>query len=465
MNSHLLRYPAAFCLLRLWRLRFLAAAGMYCLLFSILLVETSCEKRQPLPTEPPTLFEDFEADTKGSYASAAVKLTSGRWEFEDAMLGSDQNDQKTGSKAARIRNNGAIRMLFDFPNGAKTVVLRHGVYAKDNQNTAMWEIRSSTDGGATWKRLGGATATSITERIAFAVNVTGKVRFEIRKMDGSATRLNIDDFGIIQAEQAPQSTTPTQASNQDRFVPPPQDKHLAMGVPADSDDSDDYLMQKKQYALSYNPIKHVPNWVSSQLTADNFGSVPRYSGKFMPDPQLPKEFYRVRHEDYTGSGYDRGHMVRSEERTDTPENNMATFLTTNILPQRHDLNAGPWLRLEELCQRLAQRSGKTLYIICGGVFAPDFPRIGRGGVAVPEQCFKIVVVLERGQTAKDITEKTTILSVLMPNIEGIAREDWRKYVCSIDDIERATGYDFLTAVPVAIQHVIESRRPDVRQAN
>ena len=72
-----------------------------------------------------------------------------------------------------------------------------------------------------------------------------------------------------------------------------------------------------------------------------------------PDDMLPAGWYRVQDHDYAGSGYDRGHMVRSEERTRSPEDNKTTFYLTNVLPQTHELNAGPWLRLEDYCQDLA----------------------------------------------------------------------------------------------------------------
>jgi endonuclease G, mitochondrial len=237
--------------------------------------------------------------------------------------------------------------------------------------------------------------------------------------------------------------------------PAPTD-HLELGTPTDKDSSDDHLLLKPQYALSYSNVKNVPNWVSWHLNASFFGDVPRYKGKFLSDSSLPDGFYRVRHDDYVGSGYDRGHMVRSEERTRTPDDNKATFLMTNILPQYHDLNAGPWLRLEEHCQELAQKSDRELFILSGGVFSKRPETIGKD-VAVPESCFKIAVVLEKGQGAADITESTRVIAVIMPNTKGILDKDWKQYRTTVDEIERRTGYDFLTRVPEALQAILESR--------
>lgn len=235
--------------------------------------------------------------------------------------------------------------------------------------------------------------------------------------------------------------------------------HLSMGIPTDDDASDDHLVVKRQYALSYNQKLNDPNWVSWNLNATHFGSVPRFSGKFMPDESLPAGMYRVRHEDYSNSGYDRGHMVRSEERTATDEDNKATFFTVNLLPQYHDLNAGPWLRLEEYCQRLAQRESKELFIVAGGIFDRRPKTIGKG-VAVPRSTFKIVVVLDRGKNLESVTKQTRVIAVDMPNEQGIMSEGWAKYRTTVDAIEKATGYDFLTDVPSDVQSAIESRKDD-----
>lgn len=232
--------------------------------------------------------------------------------------------------------------------------------------------------------------------------------------------------------------------------------HLALGAPVGAASNDDYLMIKPQYALSYNRERNVANWVSWNLDASYFGPTPRHKGKFVTDSSLPSGFYQVQDRDYAGSGFDRGHMVRSEERTRTVEDNLATFLLPNVLPQRHDLNAGPWLRLEDYLQELSQKESKELYVTAGGLFSAHPETIGHG-VAVPDACFKIVVVLDRGQGLSDVDPTTRIIAVIMPNVTGILDEPWGQYRTSVGEVERRSGYTFFPLVPEPVRHALVAR--------
>jgi DNA/RNA endonuclease G (NUC1) len=44
----------------------------------------------------------------------------------------------------------------------------------------------------------------------------------------------------------------------------------------------------------------------------------------------------------------------------------------------------------------------------------------------------------------------------MPNDPTAGRRAWTDFVTSVDEVETATGYDFLSRVPEAIQRVIEA---------
>ena len=233
--------------------------------------------------------------------------------------------------------------------------------------------------------------------------------------------------------------------------------HVELGIPLDNNASNDYLIIRPQYALSYNSELNVPNWVSWNLHRGWFGGVPRYSGSFIQDTSLPAEYYRVKHSDYTNSGYDRGHMVRSEERTATAEDNKSTFIITNIMPQIPTLNQQTWLSLEFECERLCKDQNKELFIVAGGIFGANPKRLNTV-VSVPDSYWKIVVILDSGQRVSDITPATKVIAVLMKNeVYTSGTTDWNLYSTTVNAIEEQTGYDFLSDVPKEIQEMIESK--------
>ena len=115
-------------------------------------------------------------------------------------------------------------------------------------------------------------------------------------------------------------------------------------------------MVKKYFALSYNNSKGTPNWVSWRLTADDIGSAPRVA--FYPDEDLPTGFVRITPKDYTGSGFDRGHMCNHSDRSATPDSSHATFVMSNMVPQSPYVNQKAWDQLEAYCRQLAQQGPK-----------------------------------------------------------------------------------------------------------
>lgn len=231
--------------------------------------------------------------------------------------------------------------------------------------------------------------------------------------------------------------------------------HLSLGNPSNAaGDPDNYLLVKPQYALSYNNSTRIPNWVSWQLNQSWLGKVPRRND-FRPDESLPPGWYQVVPSDYNNSGFDRGHMTPSADRSNNQDNNSATFLMTNILPQAPDNNQGPWAELEVYCRELA-RQGQELYIVAGGYGRKR--AIARGKIVAPARTWKVIVVLDQpGQGVADITSETRVIAVDMPNNQGIKTADWRSFRVSVDQVEAKTGYDLLSNLPESVQQVVEGR--------
>jgi endonuclease G, mitochondrial len=266
----------------------------------------------------------------------------------------------------------------------------------------------------------------------------------------------------------------TQNRNGDR--PPPSaipgqadaSVHLALGNPSGATDDinnpDNYLMRKPYFALSYNNSRGTPNWVSWKLQRSDLGPAPR--SQFYPDSELPRSFKHVTPNDYTGSGFDRGHMCPRSDRTATNEMSNATFVMTNIIPQAPSVNQKAWADLEDYCRHLVERKSQTLYIVSGpqgeGGIGSKGPaeKIGHGKVTVPAKCWKVIVVLdEAGGNSDDagrVSAGTRVITVLMPNEESVGH-GWAKYRTSVQEVESLTGYRFFDRVPAEISDPLKTK--------
>jgi len=243
-------------------------------------------------------------------------------------------------------------------------------------------------------------------------------------------------------------------------------EHLVMGNPSgattDTNNLTNYLLAKPQFALSYNCDRGTPNWTSWHLDSTWLGSAPRQDD-FRNDPTLPGGCYQVLGTDYSGSGFDRGHMTPSADRTSSVPDNSATFLMTNMIPQAPDNNQGPWAVLEGEARTIVGQ-GNEVYIISGGVGTGGVgsggarETIAGGAVTVPASTWKVLLVLPVGdEDVSRVSEFTRAFAVIMPNTQGIRPDDWRKYIATVDQVEALTGYDFFSNVADAVEAVIEAR--------
>ncbi|HBB96988.1 MAG TPA: hypothetical protein DC054_16540, partial [Blastocatellia bacterium] len=253
-------------------------------------------------------------------------------------------------------------------------------------------------------------------------------------------------------------------------APYPPSVHLTMGNPSNAtafvSDFDNYLMQKPTYSLSYNRDKGTPNWVSWHLDSSWYGTLARVD-TFRPDPAVDPTWYRVQAFDYSGTGFDRGHMTPNADRDNQNRIpiNQETYLMSNMVPQAPDNNQGPWANLEGDLRTIAD-GGNELYIISGplgvgGIGSANgntVNTIANGHVTVPAYTWKVALVLPSGSgdDVSRVTCSTRTIAVLMPNTQGIRNTPWQSFLTTVDAIEQATGYDLYSNLPPAVQACVEA---------
>ena len=423
------------------------------------------------PSDAPqnTLTETFEAGSKGAYAETDETLGSGSWHFTEALIGTSDQDRKRGEHAARLRERGRLRMNFDAPREVRSIRVSSASYGDDAPST--WELWASSDGGRRYVRLGQSVRTG-TRLVAttFPAPAAGAIRLEIRKTDTGKGRLNIDDITL----DASGSVAPSAAARPRASLPslPPattrqataivtsRDDNMALGNPSgatsDPTNATNYLLVHPQFTAGYNANRGTPTWVSWHLNSAWMGSAPRQDD-FRPDPALPRGFYQVTPRSYSGSGFDKGHNCPSADRTADLDDNSATFLMTNMIPQAPNNNQRTWSGLEEYGRQLVSQ-GNEIYVIMGsygkgGTGANGLAiTIDNGHVTVPKRVWKVLVVLPEGSNdlQRIAAGQARIIAVDTPNDNSVSPE-WRQYRVSIDAIEAATGLDLLSKLSPDVQ--------------
>ncbi|MGI4819967.1 MAG: DNA/RNA non-specific endonuclease [Janthinobacterium lividum] len=415
--------------------------------------------RSPLAVQrAASTTESFEKGTKTGYATGAVNFDSGSWTLTDAVVGTDDADHKNGAQAVRLEQAGKLTMDFLLPNGAATVTVQHAIYGTDGSSSwELWAQAASCD-CKKWTKVGAtvSTTSATLQAASFTVNISGPVKFEIRKTSGGKARLDIDDFVTTDYGVAQPST---------------DNSNLALGNPtdatADVSNPNNYLLVKPQYTVGYNRDQGKPNWVSWHLDLSDRGDVDRQDN-FRNDPSLPEGWYQVQSTSYSGSGFDRGHNCPSADRTSSLENNSATFFMTNMMPQAPNNNQKTWADLENYTRTFIS-SGNEVYVICGsygvggtGSNGGVTNTLDNDHVTVPNRCWKVVVILPIGDNdVARINTSTRIIAIDTPNINTLDL-DWGKYRTSVDAIEAAASangqsLDLLSNLPVDVQAAIESK--------
>ncbi|MEI8287934.1 MAG: DNA/RNA non-specific endonuclease [Verrucomicrobiota bacterium] len=225
---------------------------------------------------------------------------------------------------------------------------------------------------------------------------------------------------------------------------------------ADPNNHNHYLIQRTVEAMDYNDNLHEPNWASWDLTTDDVGSSGRST--FITDTNLPAGFTRITTGDYTHSGYDRGHMCPSGDRTVSMAVNDMVFYMSNIIPQAPDNNQGVWANLETYCRTIAAQ-GNELLITCGPNGFTGARINTNGPVYIPSYTWKIIVVVTNGtdMATKRITTATRVIAVNIPNIAGIYSDPWTNYLVSVNQLQTNTGFTFFTALPDYTARVLRAK--------
>lgn len=203
------------------------------------------------------------------------------------------------------------------------------------------------------------------------------------------------------------------------------------------------IIQRTGYTLSYDAKNKTPQWVAWELTKEETRGNEERTNEFLPDPDVIGA--KVVTYDYSGSGYDRGHMAPAGDMKWNKKAMQESFYMSNICPQNHNLNTEDWNGLEMKSREWARRYGKV-YIVCGPIYRGTRNEyIGDHRVKVPDAFFKVILIND--------TKKQCALGFYFENEAG--ERPLSEYLVSVDSIEKLTGMDFFSALPDNLENRLE----------
>ncbi len=242
------------------------------------------------------------------------------------------------------------------------------------------------------------------------------------------------------------------------------------GDPNDGNTNDEIILRRAEYTTSFSKTRHIPNWASYNLDGSQRGSLDRCDC-FTFDPELIAQGMTAYNTaDYTGSGawwnakqglpsnssgIDRGHLVRSADRTQGTLDNARTFYFANIVPQFADNNQGPWAQFENALGDSA--ASREVYIIAGASGSLGTLK-DEGNITIPSAMWKVALIAPRNARLADITSLSgvTVMAVIMPNVNGIRNTPWPTYLTTVDAVEMLSGYDVLSLLRDDLETALES---------
>lgn len=203
------------------------------------------------------------------------------------------------------------------------------------------------------------------------------------------------------------------------------------------------IIEHSTYYLSYSEPHEQAEWVAYELKKEHITGGNNKRPYFNQDPKVSTE--SAHWNNYKNSGYTRGHLLPAGDRTFSKEAYDETFYTSNISPQKYELNTGIWNSLEMRVRNFVRKNGKV-YVVTGGILEDNLKTIGKEKVSVPDYFYKIIL-FENNRNYK-------MVAYLIPHEEN-ERKPLIDYIVPTDSIEKLTGIDFFYFLDDTVENELE----------
>jgi endonuclease G, mitochondrial len=222
------------------------------------------------------------------------------------------------------------------------------------------------------------------------------------------------------------------------------------GLPrtTDADPGPVQVLENPGFVVGYSEQRRQPLWVAYRAeTLKGTAALPPRP-RFEADPRIAAG---VGYRDYGGTGYTRGHLAPNYliGKLYGAAAQRATFLMSNIAPQKPRLNALVWQRLEEAESDAVAPRAVQLWVVVGPLFGAQPLVLGTTGIAVPEAFFRVWLDVEEG--------RPRALAFIVPQ-DVCGTEPLSRFLVSVDEVERRAGLDLFHELDDALEMALEQAR-------
>lgn len=246
-------------------------------------------------------------------------------------------------------------------------------------------------------------------------------------------------------------------------------------VAYEANKSDDDQTLIFNYALEYAAEKHHSNWVAFSFDPVTSLDPAKRSNKWEQDDPNIDNAVEPTEKMHKSDGFDKGHLVASEDRTYSKMANEQTFYYANISPQIGCFNQQFWAKLEDRVRTWGRSTVDgvydEVYITKGGTLGKglanftgqkkandskypttDADALTLGGLFCPSYYFMAVLAKKGGDYQA--------IGFLVPHSELLPSSpkagDLQVYAVSIDKLEAETGIDFFCNLPNDTEEAVQA---------
>lgn len=217
-------------------------------------------------------------------------------------------------------------------------------------------------------------------------------------------------------------------------------------------------------AYAITDLNAVTNWNRNNWKGTTWKGAYWEGDPFQEDSVIP-HMYRTYASDHYNNGFDRGHIVNSQDRLASKHANGQTYYLSNMQPQLNSFNAGVWLNMENWVHNLGfnKQKRKTLYVVKGGTTTPT------ASIPNPLLTADEISSMNHGRRVTIPVPRYFWMALLRLDTNGTyhAIAFWaehrsnqdtsiKNYTISINELEARTGIDFFPNLPDDVEESVEA---------